>query len=90
MRAIPRKSGKTTTYYLTRRRPVSHENPDYADLPLRSHESVRRQAEDIEGTMQDQAKKNLQIQHGIRGKVCDFDSLGILSLISLGRRLSFL
>ncbi|KAI5448975.1 hypothetical protein NCC49_005708 [Naganishia albida] len=68
MRAIPRKSGKTTTYYLTRRRPVSHENPDYADLPMRSHESVRRQADDIEGTVEDQAKKQLQIQYGIRGK----------------------
>lgn len=69
MKAVPRRSGKKVTYYLTRRKPASYENPDYGNLPLRFHQTVRGQAQIIEGTKQDKAKRRLQMLHGIRGKV---------------------
>lgn len=70
MKAVSHQSGKKVTYYLTRRKPRSRENPDYMNLPLRTHQAVKRQAEEIERIRQAQAKKKLQKLHGIRGKVC--------------------
>jgi hypothetical protein len=69
MKAIPRRSGKKVTYYLTRRTATSPMNPDYAHLPLRSHHRVRTQADEIERTPEGTEKDKLQVLCGIRGKV---------------------
>lgn len=88
MKAIPRRSGKNVTYYLTRRTATSSTNPDYGHLPSRKHEEVRRQAEEIERTPEGKQKDRLQVLYGIRGKVrpCNQSFDGIYVLMKLRRR----
>lgn len=69
MKAIPCRSGNRVTYYLTRRKPQSLENPDYGNLPLRVHDRVKQQAEEIERARKGKAKETIQVSCGIRGKV---------------------
>lgn len=86
MKAIPRRSGKKVTYYLTRPTPTSPLNPDYGQLPLRSHHQVRRQAEEIEGTPEGKEEDRLRVSSGIRGKVRPYNdiqkNLRLMELIS--------
>ncbi|KAJ9093440.1 hypothetical protein QFC21_005451 [Naganishia friedmannii] len=68
MKAIPRKSGTQTTYYLARLSERHRLNPDYASLPLRQHEQILSMAKLLDETLDGEEKDELQMNSGIVGQ----------------------
>jgi hypothetical protein len=69
MKAIPRKSGAQTTYYLARLLERHRLNPDYVRLPLRRHEQIVSMAKLIDETVDEEERDELQMNSGIVGQV---------------------
>lgn len=69
MKAIKRKSGKTITYYMTRKAERAKSNPSYSNLPLRQHDESSQIAEKIEAESDEEERELLQESWGINGRV---------------------
>lgn len=69
MKAVKRKVGETTTYYMTRKADRAKDNPNYGSLPLRQHSETARLAEQIECTSDNEERDTLKEDWGINGRV---------------------
>lgn len=70
MRAVKDPNNSRCPYYMTTLEPDGCRHPDYGDLPLRTDREIKRKANEIEYTSNNQDREDLQKESGINGEVC--------------------
>lgn len=69
MKAVKNECAARCPYYMTTLSPVGVNNPDYANLPLRTDATIKAKAYEIERTSIPRQRELLQKESGINGQV---------------------